>query len=181
VQLLKDLGYIKNNGLTKKGDFASKIYGYELSLAELYERGMLENLSEIELGILCLALVFEPRKASVLPKISRTAKSIKNITDTILGNIEKAEKRLSVRPFSKKYYYHLSPCFEAWVRNENFDNILRYTDADEGEIIRYFRMAIQILRELMDTPCSPEFKEKALKLIRIINRDIIDAEKQLRG
>lgn len=181
VRLLKDLGYIKNNELTKKGDFASKIYGYELSLAELYERGMLENLSEIELGILCLALVFEPRKASILPKLSRTAKSIKNITDTILGNIEKAEKGLNIRPFSKKYYYHLSPCLEAWVRNENFDNILRYTDADEGEIIRYFRMAIQILRELMDTPCSPEFKEKALKLIRIINRDIIDAEKQLRG
>jgi len=66
-------------------------------------------------------------------------------------------------------------------RGENFDNMLRLTDSDEGEIIRYFRMAVQILRELMDTPCSVEFKEKALKLIRIINRDIIDAEKQLRG
>jgi len=181
VGLLKDLGYIKNNELTKKGDFASKIYGYELSLAELYEKGILENLSETELGILCLGLVFEPRKISVLPKLSRTAKSIKNITDTVLDNIEKSERKLKIRPFSKKYYYHLSPCLEAWLRNESFDNILRYTDSDEGEIIRYFRMGIQILRELMDTPCSAEFKEKALKLIHVINRDIIDAEKQLRG
>ena len=181
VRLLKDLGYIKNNEVTKKGGFASKIYGYELSLAELYEKGVLENLSETELGILCLGLVFEPRKISVLPKLSRAAKSIKNITDTVLANIEKSERKLKIRPFSKKYYYHLSPCLEAWLRNESFDNILRYTDSDEGEIIRYFRMGIQILRELMDTPCSAEFKEKALKLIHVINRDIIDAEKQLRG
>ncbi|MDP2981352.1 MAG: DEAD/DEAH box helicase [Candidatus Omnitrophota bacterium] len=181
VRLLKDLGYIKNNELTKKGDFASKIYGYELSLAELYEKGILENLSEIELGILCLGLVFEPRKTSILPKLSRTARSIKNITDTVLDNIEKSERKLKIRPFSKRYYYHLSPCLEAWLRNESFDDILRQTDSDEGEIIRYFRMAVQIMRELMDTPCSSEFKEKALKLIHIINRDIIDAEKQLRG
>ena len=181
VRLLKDLGYIKNNEVTKKGGFASKIYGYELSLAELYEKGVLENLSETELGILCLGLVFEPRKISVLPKLSRAAKSIKNITDTVLANIEKSERKLKIRPFSKKYYFHLSPCLEAWIRNESFDNILRYTDSDEGEIIRYFRMGIQILRELMDTPCSAEFKEKALKLIHVINRDIIDAEKQLRG
>ena len=181
VRLLKDMGYIKNNLLTKKGDFASKIYGYELPLAELYERGSLENLSETELGILCVALVFEPRKTSLLPKLSRTTKSIKNISDAISGNIEKSERRLNIKPLGKKFYYHLSPCLEGWLRNESFDNILRYTDSDEGEIIRYFRMAIQILRELMDTPCSHEFKEKVLKLIHIINRDIIDAEKQLRG
>jgi superfamily II RNA helicase len=181
VRLLKDLGYIKNNDLTKKGVFASKIYGYELSLAELYERGILDNLSETELGLLCIGLVFEPRKISILPKLSRTARSLKNITDSVLDNIEKFERKLKIRPFSKRYYFHLSPCLEAWIRNENFDNILRYTDSDEGEIIRYFRMAVQILRELMDTPCSEEFKEKALRLIRIIYRDIIDAEKQLRG
>ena len=106
---------------------------------------------------------------------------MKNITDRVLEIIEKSEKRLSIRPFSKKYYYHLSPCLEAWIRNESFDNILRYTDSDEGEIIRYFRMTVQILRELLDTPCSPEFKSKTTKLMHFINRDIIDAEKQLRG
>ncbi|MFA5388781.1 MAG: DEAD/DEAH box helicase [Candidatus Omnitrophota bacterium] len=181
VRLLKDLGYIKNNEITRKGIFAAKICGYELSLAELYEKGVLENFSEIELGILCLGLVFEPRKTSVMPKLSRTAKAVRNITDTVLETIERSERKLKIRPSSKKYYYHFSPCVEAWIRNESFDNILRYTDSDEGEVIRYFRMAIQILRELIETPCSNEFKERAMNLIRIMNRDIIDAEKQLRG
>ena len=81
---------------------------------------------------------------------------------------------------SKSYFYHLSPCIEAWMKNENFDRLLRYTDVDEGEIIRNFRMAIQILREILDTDTSPEFKEKVKNVIRLINRDIIDAERQLR-
>ena len=41
-------------------------------------------------------------------------------------------------------------------------------------------MAIQILREILDAPVSPELKAKLKKAIGLINRDIIDAEKQLR-
>ena len=82
---------------------------------------------------------------------------------------------------SKAYYYHLAPCIEAWMRKEEFDALLRYTDADEGEIIRNLRMAVQILRELLETPASEKFKEKVKKAIYLINRDIIDAERQLRG
>jgi superfamily II RNA helicase len=66
------------------------------------------------------------------------------------------------------------------MNQERFDKILHYTDADEGEIIRYFRMAIQILREILDTPASTNLKDKVHTAIKLINRDVIDAEKQLR-
>ncbi len=180
VKILKELGYIKKNNLTEKGNFAAKVYGYELSLSELYEKGILEKLSETELGILCAALVFEPRKTSSLPGLDKTAKSLRNITDNTINQIQKLEKKLKITPLSKPYFYHLTPCIEAWMRNEDFDRILRYTDADEGEIIRNFRMAVQILREILDTPTRPEFKDKVKKVIYLINRDIIDAERQLR-
>jgi len=58
---------------------------------------------------------------------------------------------------------------------------MHYTDADEGEIIRQFRMAVQILREILDTPASTALKDRVKKAIYIINRDIIDAERQLRS
>jgi len=41
-------------------------------------------------------------------------------------------------------------------------------------------MSIQILREIKDTPISPLLKDRVTNTIRLINRDIIDAEKQLR-
>ncbi len=181
VKILKELGYIRKNKISEKGVFASNIYGYELSLGELYEKGLLQNLNEIELGILTTALVFEPRKSSTMPSISKPARSLQNATDNLTSNIQKIEKKLKIKPFSKTYYYHFSPCIEAWMKQESFDKLLRYTDADEGEIIRNFRMSVQILREILDTPTSQDFKNRVQKTIYLINRDIIDAERQLRS
>ncbi len=181
VKILKELGHIRKNRLTDKGIFASNVYGYELSLSELYEKGVLERLSAIELGILSTALVFEPRKGSILPRLSRSARNLSSITDNTLGKIQRLEKRFGIKPLSKVYYYHLSPCVEAWFKKEEFDRLMRYTDADEGEIIRQFRMAVQILREILDTPASTALKDRVKKAIYIINRDIIDAERQLRS
>ena len=180
VKILKDFDCIKGDYLTDKGYFASKICGYELSLAELYKDGLLEHLSEIELAILCLALVFEPRKNTKKPNLSKKTKMLRNETERILRHIQDREKKLGIVPLSKNYFYHLTPSIEAWMRNEEFDKIVDFADADEGEIIRYFRMTVQILREILDTPASLYLKEKVNKAIRLINRDIIDAEKQLR-
>jgi len=180
VKILKELGYIRKNKLTEKGIFAGKVYGYELSLSELYEKGVLQNLSETSLGICCAALVFEPRKGTILPKLSRSAMSLQKVTEGILNHIQRLEKKFDIRPLSKAYHFHLAPCVEAWMKNEEFDKLLRYTSEDEGEIIRHFRMAVQILREIIDTPASPEFKDKVKKAIYLINRDMIDAERQLR-
>jgi superfamily II RNA helicase len=179
IKILKELGYIKDKKLTEKGKFASKIYGYELPISELYEKGILEELSEIELGVLCLALVFEPRKNIMKPRLSKRTKKLITITERVLSYIHRTEKRLKITPLSKKYYYHLSPCIEAWMRGEEFDKILWYTNVDEGEIVRYFRMTIQVLREILDTPVNPMFKEKIRKTIHLINRDIINAEQEL--
>ena len=181
VRILKELGLIRREHLTEKGEFASKIYGYELPVSELYEKGVLDDLTETELGILCLALVFEPRKGSKRPRLSRKAKALLNVTNGTIRYIYRMEKRLGITPPSKDYFYHLSPALEAWMEKEEFDNILRLTDVDEGEIIRYFRMATQILREILDTPVASVFKDKVRKAIHLINRDIIDAERQLRG
>ncbi|NQT75327.1 MAG: hypothetical protein HQ566_02270, partial [Candidatus Omnitrophica bacterium] len=180
VKILKELGYIRKNQLTEKGVFAAKIYGCELSLSELYQKGILEDICDIGLGVLATALVFEPRKGTVLPGLSKNAKSLQHTTDVFISKIQKMEKRFGIKPLSKAYHFHLSPCIEAWMRNEEFDRLLRYTDADEGEIIRNFRMAVQILREILDTPATPQFKDRVKKVIYLINRDIIDAERQLR-
>ena len=180
VDLLKKLAYIKDGALTGKGYFAEKIFGYELSLAELYGNGTLEELSETQLGMLCLALVFEPRKSTNRPILKRDTQALSRLTEDIVNRIHKKERNLKIPPLSKKYYYHLSPCLRAWMNKENFDTILRYTSADEGEVIRYFRMTLQILREILDTHASESLKIKVKHVIKLINRDIIDAENQLR-
>lgn len=180
LNILKELGYIKKGVLTQKGHFAGRIYGYELSLSELYSSGVFDGLSEIELGILCLALVFEPRKGTLRPKLTKVTKAMYRMTSEVTEKIHKKEKKARITPLSKSYCFYLATCLELWMRNESFDTILRHTDVDEGEVIRNFRMCLQILREILDTPTLPNLKGKIRKSISLINRDIIDAEKQLR-
>jgi len=180
VKILKGLNHIRKNHLTEKGAFASKIYGYELPLSEFYVNGILDDLSESELGIICLALVFEPKKGSMSPPLSGKIKALRGTTENITKHIQRMEKKSRIRPLSKSCFYHLSPALEGWMKKQEFNEILRYTDVDEGEIIRYFRMAVQILHEILDAPISSKLEGKVRKIIGLINRDIIDAEKQLR-
>lgn len=180
VNILKELSYIKDGRVTEKGYFAGKIYGYELSLTELYNEGILEKLSENELGVLALALVFEPRRGTVSPRLDKRLRGLEHVTSTIVAGIQKREQRFRITSLSKTYFYHASLCLEAWMAGEEFEKALRLGGVDEGELIRYFRMTIQILREILDTPVSAEVKERVRTAIRLINRDVIDAEKQLR-
>jgi len=181
VDILKQMGHIKEGVLTPKGRFAAKIYGYELSLSEIYEEGLLENLSPTELCLLALGLVFEPRKGSGKQRLSKSARRLAAGTERLVKRIQAKEKKLGIRPLSKEYHYHLSSCLETWMAGTAFEDTLKHTDADEGEVIRYFRMAVQILREILDTPVAAPLKENIRTAIRLVNRDVVDAEKQLRS
>jgi superfamily II RNA helicase len=182
LKLLKEMNYICNGELTKKGQFAKSVYGYELILAELYEENVLEQLDEFGLGIIASAVVFEPRKNQKMPLgLSKNTKSIKRACEEVFDTIKHKEEHYRIYPFSKIPYFHLSVAMEAWLRGTTFDKMLRFSDTDEGEVVRYFRMSIQILREINKAKvASPILKDKIKETVRVINRDIIDAEKQLR-
>jgi superfamily II RNA helicase len=182
LKLLKELGYIDKDLLTNKGQFAKTVYGYELILSELYDQNVLEQLDEFGLGVICAAIVFEPRKNQHMPSLSKSTRKIKHACEDIYDKIKHKELRYRIYPLSKQPYFHLSNCMEAWLRGTNFSKILQLTDTDEGEVVRYFRMGVQILREINDAEvASYILKEKIKETMRVINRDIVDAEKQLRG
>ncbi len=180
VKVLKDMKYIQGKNLTEKGFFASRVYGYELILSELFSWGIFDKLSLLELGVLCAAVVYEPRKGARKPKLRGQIKVLEQITSEAVRMIHKIEKRSDIRPLSKICCFHLAAAMDGWIRGEDFDQILQSSDADEGEVVRYFRMVLQVLRELQETPLSDETKKYITKLIRMIDRDVVDSERQLR-
>jgi superfamily II RNA helicase len=180
VNMLKDLGYIHNRKLSPKGEFASKIFGYELILGEMHDQGYLEKLSEIELAVLVLAIVFEPRKGTRKPPLHKYIQELESVARKIKKQIHRSERKFHVGKLSKRLYFHLSLGIEAWVKGKDFGEVLRLADVDEGEVVRYFRMTIQILREILDTNISGPFRSRVQKLVPLLNRDVVDSEKQLR-
>jgi len=181
IGLLKDLKYIDKQNLTAKGEFAAALYGFELPLGEVYAQNILEELSQTELAILSCALVYEPRRDDQSPRITHKIRDLKEITDQAVKNIHRLERKCKIWPKSKEYFYHLSEVSSAWIDGCDFSKLMRYIEVDEGELVRYFRMAVQILREIKHAPVtSDKLKAKITKLLPLFNRDIVDAEKQLR-
>ena len=181
LKLLREFNYIEGESLTEKGKFAKTVYGYELILSELYERGVLEQLDEFELGIIAVATVFEPRKNQETPALSKTSRRVRMVCEELYEEIKHKERRYRIYPLSKQPYFHLSNGIETWLRGSSFTKALQCTDTDEGEIVRYFRMAVQVLREInIPEVSSVLLQDKIKETIRVINRDIINAEKQLR-
>lgn len=179
LKILNQLGYLTGHGLTKKGEFAKKIYGYELPLSELYESGLLETFSARQLAMICLSMVYEPRPGRKFPKGNAEVRKLRTITNQISKTIFQVETGFRIKPISKKWYYDLVPTLMLWMENRSFDEIMAETDHDEGEVIRFYRMSLQILREIKDAPVSSGFEHRVNEAIGLINRGVINAEQQL--
>ena len=180
LDILKQLGYIHERQLTEKGHFAKKMHGNELPMAELFGYGVLEDLSLKQLGILALAAVFEPRPNLKKPKPGHEVKELEKITTQVVNGIHRFEKKMGVTSYSKRFYYDLSASIMDWMAKRAFDKLVAELQIDEGELIRYYRMGLQVLREMLETPVSASLKKKINRAIELINRGVIDAEEQLR-
>lgn len=181
LALLRNLGYITDEGLTAKGKFASCIYGYELVLSELLESGFLNHLNVTEVCVLLAALVYEPRKNEHMPRMPTHFHHLERATRRVVRKIHEAESQAQVSPLTKGTHFHLSAAMEAWIKGTEFHHLSRHTDIDEGIIIRYFRMVIQLLRELEQaSEATGRLRELSGRALTLINRDIVDAEKLLR-
>ena len=116
-----------------------------------------------------------------MPAISKANRRMLAACEDMCEEIKHRESRCRIYPFSKLPYFNLANAVEAWIKGEDFEKILQFTDTDEGEVVRYLRMAMQILKEVGDAGvASLALKEKIRNTVRAINRDVVDAEKQLR-
>ncbi len=181
LELLENLNYITSTGVTAKGEFATTLFGYELLLAEMHQEGVLDGLDEASLNVLLAALIYEPRKGVVHPHLHGKFKKLSEIAAHHSKTIYRLESKLRITPYTKHPHFHLANAVESWTRGESFDQMCKISPADEGEIVRYLRMVIQLLREIMHAPhASESLRQRAASARKKINRDVVDAEKQLR-
>ena len=181
ISLLREMGYITDQGLTMKGECAAQLYGYELPLSELLAAGILDHLTPGELSCVLAALVFEPRKDQEHVKPAPGIAPLQKLIAPVVEAIHRNERRYRIYPLSKKPYFNLAPAIQHWSEGSEFGVITGLCQTDEGEIVRYFRMVIQILRQMRPIPSlSPSFRQTIDAALTRINRGEVDAEKQLR-
>lgn len=180
ISLLKELGYIKDGELTAKGKFSSQLFGYELIFGELFEEGLLDNLSPVELAVLISGIVFEGRRRDRMPSLPAWVKGMQDKLEDIVRHLRSKERRYRLHPLTKKPNFFLSPVVIAWMEGKAFSELTKKVKVDEGELIRNFRMCIQVLRDILKTECPESLKENASEALNKIKKGIVDAEEELR-
>ena len=182
LNVLKELGYIDSEALLPRGNTAAHIYGYELQLTQLLYNGFFERMTEDEINCLMITIVSEPRKDGYFKKLKekKMLSILGAATDEIMY-IRKLEDKLNVTELVPYLKTRLCTAMLAWSRGCSFDELPEYADIDDGDFVRSFRLVIDQLRQIRRSMTGhTTLTEKLNRCIDKINRDIVDAERQLR-
>jgi superfamily II RNA helicase len=184
LQVLRDLGYLRERELTAKGRLAAKIYGYELQLAELVAAGVLDGLEPSLLNVVATAAVFEARRGTWYDPPGEVPRfpPLKKRSLRIVGAIRQAELARGIETPVKHLDYRLSAVVHAWSTGAPFDALRDMTSASDGDLVRSLRQAIQLLRQVAFAVAGPrpELAARLREGVRLLRRDVVDAERQLR-
>ncbi len=182
LNALAELGYLEGRRPTPKGELAARIYGYEIQVAELMTAGLFDACSEDQLNVLFCAVVFEAKKGDwyrrptpeMLPAARRKA-------FVAIDRVVAAERSCGVRTPTKTLDFKLAAAIWSWSRGCNFVDLARQTSASDGDLVRNFRLVLQLERQVIRA-LGPQdrLSRKLERCTRKLDRDVVDAERQLR-
>ena len=183
IRFLKRRKYIGKDGKpTDKGNIARQINGYELQVTEIYMNGGMQDLSAVMLAVLFSSIVYSPRKQDESDALghvdaAKMRKSLKELYRKIQAEMEEERIDEIIEPIIWKMQ---APIYY-WATGKTLEDIEKVTNILPGDIIRNLRMTVQLLRQFRIALPEDEFLCNLIKEAEmIINRNEVDAEKQLR-
>ncbi|HXX94509.1 MAG TPA: helicase-related protein, partial [Planctomycetota bacterium] len=182
LSVLRSMNYIRDDKLTAKGKFAKQIQGYELQVTELLFRGVLNHLSEEELCMVFHAIVYEAKKADWARRVDHGRfKWIRKTCWDATEAIQRVEDAQDLEDRVKPMEFKLASAVLAWAKGATWADLEAHTGASDGDLVRFFRLALQLLRNTMYALEKHDPLRDALHgAARRLNRDVVDAERQLR-
>ncbi len=182
LTVLREFGYVDERGLTPKGRMAAALYGFEVPIAELFYAGFFENMTETEIAALMVAVVFEGKRSAWYQAISDSElRLFLREAALVVRDIARREAELGIDGGLEPLDDSLTMTLLAWLDGEPLSALHQYTDTSDGDIIRSLRHAVDLLRQFRR--CLGDYallRDRIDTCIRLLRRDQVDAEKQLR-
>ncbi len=182
LKVLEELGYTEGQTLLPRGSTAAHIYGYEIQLTQLLFRGIFERLTEDEINCLMVAIISEPRKDGYFKRLEdENLLEIFYAVSSEISDIQNLELKHGVTEITPMLELRLCTAMLAWSQGCEFENLEKYARLDAGDFVRNFRLVIDQLRQIRRAMVGhAALVDKLNRCIDKINRDVVDAERQLR-
>ena len=178
-RLLENMEYIQKSShsdrsfaLTWKGEFATHIYSRELLVTEIFYQELWKELNDFELTLLVCTIMYEGKKNDSF-RLDIESANISNIIKVLKKN--SFAFRTIDRPVIKK----LAFVVWKWVGGCEFSELMTFSNLLEGDLIRLFRQAIDLMRQLKSAARAMKKDELAERLdscIDSIKREFVDYE-----
>lgn len=175
---LESLGYLSAENLTTRGEFARKLFGYELELAELFFEGAFVELSEEEIVTLIACLVYEERKGDKSKRIPKAIKRKLLKYRKILEKLQTFEFEITGTTSLKELVLDIATPAYLWASGEEFAKLEEVTSISAGDLLRAFQQTSEMLRQLIDAS-EGIVLDKLRSAKALVERDIVDAKSYL--
>jgi len=191
-------GFVLGDGI-----YPPKTETHEIQTTEIICNGYFDIPNEIGINIIAAAIVFQAHPDAFYQKLDWEQFDINFAElDRLIQNLQRRQVAFGIDEPFKLLDASLSSIVSVWCKESvvlngcipgeraspslpfktksDFDELSKYTDADEGDIITGLSQTINLLRQIEGAVCDEYLKAKVKSAISLIKVDITDAEKQLR-
>ena len=179
IHILREAGYLGDDGLLPRGKLAQKINGYEIQATEILFRGALEGMDIHQLAVTFAALIHQERRSAELRGYRRELGPMMARVNDAVQSFCAVETLHGVRNPIKLPDWGIGPAVDAWSRGCSVEELEHLARSDAGDVVRTLRMVIQMMRQLRVVVGKGEVLGARLEeAIVAINRDVVDAKRQ---
>jgi len=129
-----------------------------------------------------VALVYEARRRAVPRRLNK--KMLRRISGPATESVRivrAAERFHTLDDLTPLPEFGLSLGTWEWSQGCEFEKLETLVDVGPGDVVRNFRLAIQLMRQtIIATKGDVRLEQKLRGAIHRMNRDVVDAERQLR-
>ncbi|MGI6038065.1 MAG: DEAD/DEAH box helicase [Limnochordia bacterium] len=143
-EFLQALDYLRDDELTARGLFASRIYVQELLVTELFFEGFFHELTPDQINALVVGIDYEPRRNEL-----RHPQNFINLTPVMkiikyLSSMEDSFTELN----TVRFHDHLVGAAYRWSQGASFNELLQGVGVEEGDLVYGLRRGIDLLRQI---------------------------------
>lgn len=160
---LEQMGYIENDVINPRGDFARHIYVQEMVVTELVYSDIIGQLDDDQLSALISCIDYENKRNDYYHKAElmdfKPVKEILNYVQSICGSE------------AVRFDHRVAVITYFWSKGSPLSDIQQLCNLDEGDIIAVFRRAIDLLRQMREAVSDPLLRERFGICMKKLDRD----------
>ena len=171
--VLTHLNYIEGEKTLEQGKILAKIYAEsDLLLTESIRRGVLANLSPVELVSVASAVIFQSRTTeNYAPKMphNNVAQALVSLV-SIWSELEEIEERFGVKTQREPDFGFAFISYK-WAQGNSLQSVLKGTDMSVGDFVRSTKQLIDLLTQIAGA--SPDLRKACREAVSRLDRGVI--------